>query len=198
MRARLAILMFVIAGTALCLTQPDKAEPGMASEPAHKHGQLKPLTRQLVEKLVAAGTDSGQLAMAIDGQGIDFKPTADDLAALRKAGAKEVLIEALERASPPRDDITVPKRIFGSEPPYTESARRRNVQGTVELFIVIGTEGNVNDAVVVRPLDPTLDDSAVQTIRTWRFRPATRNGLPVYVCVSVEVSFNLYLHPTGF
>jgi protein TonB len=57
---------------------------------------------------------------------------------------------------------------------------------------VIDASGNVADVEVVRPVDRGLDESAAQTLRTWKFEPATKDGKPVPVKVVVEVSFRLF------
>jgi TonB family protein len=33
---------------------------------------------------------------------------------------------------------------------------------------------------------------AIETVKTWKFKPATRNGVPVPVRVVVEVTFRLF------
>ena len=53
-------------------------------------------------------------------------------------------------------------------------------------------QGNVTDCRVVRPLGLGLDEKAMETVRTWKFKPALRNGTPVPVRVMVEVSFRLF------
>jgi periplasmic protein TonB len=37
-----------------------------------------------------------------------------------------------------------------------------------------------------------LDENAMETVKQWRFSPAMRNGEPVAVAMSIEVSFNLH------
>jgi len=88
--------------------------------------------------------------------------------------------------------VSPPKKIYGPEPPYTDEARRACVQGTVVLSIVVDPDGNVSDARVTNSLEPGLDDSALRTVRTWRFEPAMRNGAPVAVRVAVETTFRMF------
>lgn len=88
--------------------------------------------------------------------------------------------------------VTAPVPTFKPEPPYSEEARRAKHEGTVTLMIVVGPHGNVIDAHVVRPLGMGLDEKALETVRTWEFRPGTRSGVPVAVRVLVEVSFRLF------
>jgi len=62
----------------------------------------------------------------------------------------------------------------------------------VVLWIVVDAQGNVTDARVVKPLGLGLDEKAVEAVHTWKFKPAIRNGAPVPVRASVEVTFRLF------
>jgi protein TonB len=88
--------------------------------------------------------------------------------------------------------ISAPIPIYKPEPPYSEEARKAKYQGTVVLWIIVDATGNVTDARVVKPLGLGLDEKALDTVRTWKFKPALRNGTPVPVRVMVEVSFRLF------
>jgi len=90
------------------------------------------------------------------------------------------------------DGVTAPIPIYKPEPPYTKGARAAKLQGTGVYSAVIDASGNVADVEVVRPVDRGLDESAAQTLRTWKFEPATKDGKPVPVKVVVEVSFRLF------
>jgi protein TonB len=65
-------------------------------------------------------------------------------------------------------------------PPYPASARRMGEQGEVRLDVHVGADGTVLD-VQLRATSgsPTLDRTAIDTVRRWRFRPATVDGQPV-------------------
>ena len=89
-------------------------------------------------------------------------------------------------------DISAPICIYEPTPSYSEEARKAKYQGTVVLWIVVDSRGNVTDARVAKPLGLGLDEKAVETVKTWRFKPALRNGTPVPVRVMVEVSFRLF------
>jgi TonB family protein len=88
----------------------------------------------------------------------------------------------------------------GIEPPrllrevkgtYTDDARRRGIQGDVQLEIVIRRDGSVGDIRLLRGLDRGLDQRAIEAVRQWRFSPAKRHGTPVDVIVDVSVEFKL-------
>lgn len=87
--------------------------------------------------------------------------------------------------------FTPPKLLAHTEPEYVEIARKAKLQGTTVLNMVANKEGIPEQIQVTRPLGIGLDDSAVQTVQKWRFSPATKNGEPVPVWVSVEVTFRL-------
>ena len=88
--------------------------------------------------------------------------------------------------------VSEPIPIYKPDPAYSEEARKAKYQGTVVLWIIVDASGVVTDCRVVKPLGLGLDEKAVETVRTWKFKPAMRNGTPVPVRVMVEVSFRLF------
>jgi TonB family protein len=72
-------------------------------------------------------------------------------------------------------DISVPL------PPYPEEAREAGTQGKLELFITVTPKGEVIGVRVVNSLDPAIDDVAVATVRTWKFKVSRGEtvGFPV-------------------
>ncbi len=88
--------------------------------------------------------------------------------------------------------VSEPIPIYKPDPPYSEDARKAKYQGTVVLFVVIDAAGNVSQCRVIKPLGLGLDEKALETVKTWKFKPAMKNGTPVPVQVTVEVSFRLF------
>ena len=88
--------------------------------------------------------------------------------------------------------VSEPVAIYRPDPPYSEEARKAKYQGTVVLWIVVDASGAVTQCQVVKPLGLGLDEKAVETVKTWKFKPAMKNGTPVAVRVMVEVSFRLF------
>ncbi len=88
--------------------------------------------------------------------------------------------------------VSAPIPIYKPEPAYSEEARKAKYQGTVVLWIIVDASGAVTDCKVVKPLGLGLDEKAVEAIRTWKFKPALKNGTPVAVRVMVEVGFRLF------
>ncbi|HEY1496271.1 MAG TPA: energy transducer TonB [Candidatus Solibacter sp.] len=87
--------------------------------------------------------------------------------------------------------VTAPSVIYKVDPSYTEEARAAKVQGTVVLNVVVGADGSAQQVSVLRSLDPGLDQKAVETVGTWKFRPGMKDGQPVAVMAQIEVNFRL-------
>jgi protein TonB len=79
------------------------------------------------------------------------------------------------------------KDVAPQYPPIAESAR---VQGVVILETIIGVDGKVQDARVLRSI-PLLDQAALDAVKQWEFTPTTLNGVPVPVIMTVTVQFTL-------
>jgi TonB family protein len=76
-------------------------------------------------------------------------------------------------------------------PTYPESARKRGVEGWVELAFTVTPKGTVED-VEVRNSSPAdvFDDAAVRAVRGWRFEPVVRNGETVSQRAMVRLRFS--------
>ena len=72
---------------------------------------------------------------------------------------------------------------------------KSRLHGQVGLQLTVTEAGKVEDVKVIKSLDPELDANAVKTVRTWKFRPATKNGQPAPVHIRVMLSFELYRQP---
>jgi len=88
--------------------------------------------------------------------------------------------------------ITKPEPISTPEPTYTEEARKVHMQGVVVLHVIVQADGSVSHMSITRSLGAGLDEEALKTVKSWRFKPATKDGKPVNVWVDVEVNFQLF------
>jgi TonB family protein len=93
-------------------------------------------------------------------------------------------------------DIKGPVPISMPDPPYTPQARKDKVQGAIVAAVEVDTSGNVAGVKLTavslsRDLSDGLDESVMQTVRTWKFKPAMKKGKPVPVMVTVQVNFSL-------
>ena len=89
--------------------------------------------------------------------------------------------------------VVSPIPTFQPKPKYTADAMRAKVQGTVVMSAVVLPDGSVTDVRITRSLDQSfgLDQEAIRTAKTWRFRPGTLKGEPVAVRIQIELDFNL-------
>ena len=88
-------------------------------------------------------------------------------------------------------DVARPLGIHTPRPDYTELARRARIQGSVILQVTLDAAGEVTDVKVLRGLPMGLTESAERTVRQWRYHPATLNGKPVSVYMTITVHFQL-------
>lgn len=91
----------------------------------------------------------------------------------------------------PGSGVEPPRLLREVKADYTDEARRGNIEGEVELEIVVRRDGSVGDVKVIRGLRGGLNDRAIQAVRQWRFAPGRMKGVPVDVVVEVGVEFRL-------
>ena len=89
--------------------------------------------------------------------------------------------------------ITLPVVVKEVRPQYTAAAMEKRIQGSVWIGVVVGTSGDVTDVKITRSLDPDygLDDAAMTAARQWKFKPGVKDGQPVAVRVTLELTFTL-------
>lgn len=161
--------------------QPPAARPQQARpKPAAKKVPIPDPTPQDPEPIVVEELPVPQL---------DVLPGLDVVFGIPEAppGELEGWGDALEVGG----DVRAPVRIYGPDPRYTEEARKSRIQGMVILRTVIDETGNVAAVEVVKDLPLGLTESAVETVRTWKYQPAMQGNRPVPVYLNVLVNFRL-------
>jgi protein TonB len=58
--------------------------------------------------------------------------------------------------------------------------------------MILGADGRAHDIRVQRSLGMGLDESATETVKTWIFEPATKDGKPIAVPITVVTTFKLW------
>ena len=76
------------------------------------------------------------------------------------------------------------------EPVYPALGRQLHRDGHVELRAIIGTEGTIQSLQIVVS-DPLFDQSAVEAVRQWRYRPTVLNGQPVEIDTYITVIYTM-------
>jgi protein TonB len=93
----------------------------------------------------------------------------------------------------PGNGVTLPRLKKEVRPQYTQEAKDAHIQGTVVVDCVVLDSGKVSNVTISRSLDPTygLDKQAVKAAEQWEFEPGTKDGKPVAVRISIELTFTL-------
>jgi TonB family protein len=58
----------------------------------------------------------------------------------------------------------------------------------VKVSFIIGTDGRVHSPLILQSAGPAGDRNILRTVRTWRYRPATCNGVPTEAEGKIEFS----------
>ena len=131
-----------------------------------------------------------------------FKPGQKDGTAVPVAATIEVNFRVVESPEPAATaapasrpvmmggavmDSRVVKRVA---PVYPSTARTARIQGTVQVSVIIATDGRVQD---VQPLSgpAMLTQAAMEAVRQWVYQPFLLNGQPVSVQTTANVNFVL-------
>jgi len=85
--------------------------------------------------------------------------------------------------------VTKPIVIYSAAPEYTQEARDANFSGNVLVYLWVDADGNPSHIKVMRGVGMGLDESAVEAISQYKFKPATLEGKPVTVDLYIEQNF---------
>jgi TonB family protein len=87
------------------------------------------------------------------------------------------------------DEPAVP--LYQPPIPYPDRARDLEIEGTLEVILIIDTQGKVGSIEVVRSPHVSITNAARKVIATWRFKPARNKGVPVRMRVRQVIEFAL-------
>ncbi len=90
-------------------------------------------------------------------------------------------------------DATYDRRFVASQqPPYPATQQREEIEGSVTVRVRIGTDGRVLAVESVRASNEAFFASTRDwALRKWRFKPATRDGVPVESWRTMSVRFTI-------
>jgi TonB family protein len=160
----------------------------------------------LVSKLgdrVAAGStikkESELLKEAKDGLslGISLAKTPNDITSLRKdlesvTAFYEYAVHDAAASTLPAPNV-VSLSILNKRPAlYTDLARKRGIQGRVQLAVLFGASGRVEQVIVLKRLGYGLDENAIASASAIKFDPKMVDGKPVSTVMIMEYSFHIY------
>ena len=87
--------------------------------------------------------------------------------------------------------VAGPRAVYSPSASYPQAALKDRITGEVTLSAVVDENGRVQTVSVRRSLRADLDDSAMATLKTWRFEPARKDGRAMAARIDVTMTFNL-------
>jgi TonB family protein len=81
--------------------------------------------------------------------------------------------------------------VVGPQPQVYTSNLPRGFEGDVIVEITIDEQGNITNRALVHGVGNGLDEQAISVLQSWRFRPATRDG------VAIPSKQDVYFHFVG-
>jgi TonB family protein len=180
--------------TADILSSPPGASVSVDGRPAGKTPlagfRLKPGRHELTLALEGHETWSGAVEVAAGEKGrVEAR-----LRPLAKAPAPPV-VEPVDTARVYDNALgavdTMAKKLSGSSPSYPSRAGRlkSGERVSVVVRILVNEKGQVEDVAVVESGGRLIDDVVVSAVRTWKYAPATKQGVPVRVQALFKQTF---------
>jgi TonB family protein len=80
--------------------------------------------------------------------------------------------------------------LFKAMPVYPPAAKKAKIQGEVVLNAVIGKDGNIENLQVISG-PQELQQSALDAVRQWIYKPYLLDGEPVEVETTINIIYNL-------
>src|SRR5208337_3972163 len=87
-------------------------------------------------------------------------------------------------ARPTCEDVQPPQPLTTPDPFFTPSSQGKRIK----VSFIIGTDGRVHSPLILESAGLAGDRHVLETVRTWRYRPATCNGVPTETEGKVEFS----------
>jgi TonB family protein len=85
---------------------------------------------------------------------------------------------------PACEEVQPPEALTTPDPLYTRAGRGRKVK----VSFIIGTDGRVHSPLILESAGLAGDRHVLEAVRTWRYRPATCNGVPTETEGKIEFS----------
>lgn len=85
---------------------------------------------------------------------------------------------------PACEDVQPPQALTTPDPLFTSAVNGRKVK----VSFIIGTDGRVHSPLILESAGLAGDRRVLQTVRMWRYRPATCNGVPTETEGKIEFS----------
>jgi protein TonB len=155
-----------------------------------KPGQVDALPAPLPPDV--AGNASGLRVVGKDSASdVPTAPTGDQPRLLEAPVRPVAPPPPAARPAPAIADRTLPQPLSSPAPRYPREALRMGAGGTVRVRVTVAADGSVDRLELAESSgNRYLDRAALETVRRWRFQPATRGGQPTAADVVVPITFN--------
>jgi TonB family protein len=87
--------------------------------------------------------------------------------------------------------VVMPEIVHFENAPYPAEAAKAGIQGNVVLKLTVDKEGNVTAADVLEPAGNGFDEAAQAAALKFKFKPATKDGVPFAVKIKYSYAFTL-------
>lgn len=89
------------------------------------------------------------------------------------------------------EDVYPAFPVFSPHPPVSDRSLLPSSPQKIVVDVVVDASGQVVGEKLVKGMGTRLDQIVLETVRTWRFQPATINGKPVSTEAELIFPFNL-------
>ncbi len=164
---------------------PPPPQPTVKSETVVKN-RTTPIPHQ-PEQLVKTRTDAGSFTATDELTPITSDPPADPGP---PSGGTTVL-------DPPRPPVMVgatvdPRYSDALQPPYPSSEIRAQTEGRLVARVLVGVDGRVKAIEILKTPSKGLSEATRRhALARWRFKPATRDGVPYEDWMTMTLNFRL-------
>jgi len=113
------------------------------------------------------------------------------------SGSSGVILKPAEppKEAPKKPVIVLPELTYFEHAAYPPEAEKAGLQADVVLKLTVDREGSVTKADVPEPVGNGFDEAAKAAALKFKFRPATRDGVPIPVVIPYKYSFTLTAKP---
>jgi protein TonB len=87
-------------------------------------------------------------------------------------------------------DVKAARLLSSVSPAYPQLARTQRLSGDIKIDALIGVHGRVSAMKVISG-PALLHQAAMDALRQWKYQPATLNGQPMAMHLTVTVQFKL-------
>lgn len=84
-----------------------------------------------------------------------------------------------------------PSPVMTPPPDYSKELRAAGTAGVVLLSVVIDDKGKVQTCEVIKSAARELERPSVVAVKRWKFKPAEKNGQPVWTRLQIPIQFSV-------